>query len=201
LYCQLWTFKLQNFLLAQLQGGIYEGDEVNYNDHDRSSLVIRQNTLYRHSKLRVNFTTYDLRRSFEVVDTVLKRDIMLLANEDPSQVEGPCPLYWYARIHGIYHVLVKDRRSSNDFQRKDFLWVRWFGHVKQSQGIQNRLEQVEYIAESEGAFGFIDPEWIVRSVHLIPSFKDGMSEQYLPCTSLASDSPQFGDWDSYCVNQ
>jgi hypothetical protein len=133
----VWLFKLQNFLLAQLKGGIYEGDEVNFSKYDRFSLIIRHNMLYQHSKLRVNFTTYDLWRGSKVIDTVNKQDIILLANEDTSQIYGLSPLYWYAWVYGIYHVLVKDRRSSINFQRKEFLWVRWFGNVKQALATSN----------------------------------------------------------------
>jgi len=58
----------------------------------------------------------------------------------------------------------------------DFLWVRWFAHdvTAPSGWAAKRLPRVGfYDGDDESAFGFLDPDMVVRGVQLIPAFKYG----------------------------
>ena len=65
----------------------------------------------------------------------------------------------------------------------DFLWVRWFGYqTERPGGFQTqRLDRVGFIrADTPGAFGFLDPALIIRSVHMIPDFGGERVSDLLP---------------------
>ncbi|KIO20707.1 hypothetical protein M407DRAFT_29645 [Tulasnella calospora MUT 4182] len=195
--------KLLDHILARLAGGHYEGKDTRFSEADRNSIMIRNNRLFNHSFLRVNYTTYDLRREQDIINLTNKRDILLLADEDEQDGVIPHP-FWYARVLGILHAEVKDRRVRNSqWQRMDFLWVRWFGRdMEYNAGWKaKRLDRIGYVPDEEGAFGFVDPAWVVRSVHLIPAFSEGVTEKYIPKASIASDSESLGDWEFYHVNR
>ena len=62
--------------------------------------------MYRHHLARFNYTTYDIRRSQDVINPgTSHHDIMLLANTDESNSNSKHP-FLYARVLGIYHVNV-----------------------------------------------------------------------------------------------
>lgn len=169
----------------------------------RNSIHIINNRIYRHKVLRVNYTTYDLRRAQDSLNPRTRADVMVLAHEDEN--ENPHP-YWYARVIGIFHVLVRhngpESRSSAP-QRIDLLWVRWLGRdlTYPSGWAAKRLPRVGFLdADDPSAFGFIDPMHVVRGVHLIPAFACGGSQQIAP-DSIArhiSDGPM--DWNFFYVN-
>ena len=97
---------------------------MNYTEDDRDTVVICNNYIYRHKVLRVNYTTYDLRRSQDSINPRTHPDIMLLSHDDE-----PHP-YWYARVIGIFHVDVIHTgplSKSPHKKRVDFLFVWWFG--------------------------------------------------------------------------
>ncbi|KAG8932511.1 hypothetical protein FRC01_013537 [Tulasnella sp. 417] len=195
--------QLLDHILARLAGGHYEGKDTPFTDADRNSVAIRNNRLFNHPLLRVNYTTYDFRREQDIINLSNKRDIMLLADEDPTEGVIPHP-FWYARVLGILHADVKDRRVRNSaWQRMEFLWVRWFGRdMDYPAGWRaKRLDRIGYVPDEEDAFGFVDPAWVVRGVHLIPAFAEGRTEKYIPKASIASDSELLGDWEFYHVNR
>ena len=35
--------------------------------------------------------------------------------------------YWYARVIGIFHAMVRRSGFGNEWEKRDFLWVRWYG--------------------------------------------------------------------------
>ena len=118
--------------------------------------------------MRINFTTYDVRRGSDTAHVGTERcDIMLLAHED-----GPASHpYWYARILGLYHVNVRllDVRNS-DYQRMDFALVRWLGR-DDIEGQSNSLTRLGWDEDNE--YGFIDPTHILRACHVVPAFAHG----------------------------
>jgi len=131
----VYRFELQNFLprlqdhlLARLLGVTYDGDEHSFSEADRHTITFVQNRLYRHKVLRVNYTTYDVRRAQDSLNPRMHADFMVLSHENQDTAE-PHP-YWYGRIVGIFHAQVRHigpRSSSTEIRRMDFLWVRWFG--------------------------------------------------------------------------
>ena len=130
--------------------------------------MIVKDTLYRHKVLRVNYTTYDLRRDQDSINPRNHADIMVLASEEGENAHP----YWYARIQGVFHVDIRLRsNTSYNTQRFDFLWVRWFGRdLNTPSGWKHRrLQRLGFLdSDDEGAFGFLDPALVVRSIHLIP---------------------------------
>jgi hypothetical protein len=114
--------------------------------------------------------------------------------------------YWYARIIRIFHVNVWDccDESMTRPRRMDFLFVRWFGRdAKYKSGWSaKRLPRIGFIEHDDPfAFGFIDPEVVIRGVHLIPAFADGPTDDPLPEPSFARRKADLDcDWSYFHVN-
>jgi hypothetical protein len=191
-----------------LLGKEYDGDEQEYTDEERNNVMIQENRIYLHKTLRVNYTSYDLRRQQDVINPSSHPDIMVLSCEDGEEVHP----FWYARVIKIFHLEVVCRRSSSsqgehgtptESRRMDVLWVRWFGLDTDARGgwTKKRLHGISFIPWDEpGAFGFLDPAQVVRGAHLIPNFPRGWSDSRLPpsIARLASDGDE--DRDSFYVN-
>jgi len=54
--------RLKDHLLTRLLGRSFDGDEEGYSDSDRNTIRIIDNRIYSAKVLRVNYTTYDVRR-------------------------------------------------------------------------------------------------------------------------------------------
>ena len=52
----------------------------------------------------------------------------------------------------------------------------------------------------EGAFGFLDPNDVIRGTHLIPCFNKGIIVNPLPPASRW-DYPSNANWQNYYINQ
>jgi hypothetical protein len=160
---------------------------LNFTAIDRRAVLILKNTIYRHKVLRINYTTYDLRRAQDSLNPRIPGhgDVMVLSPENAEDNEDPHP-YWYARILGIYHANVRyvgpDCTISRDPQRMEFLFVRWFGReLTPKPGWKaKRLLCLGFVPGNDAnAFGFLDPAQVIRSVHLIPAFEWGHTTKYL----------------------
>lgn len=194
---QTFIEDLQNHVLGRLTGRPFDGEESTFSVEDRYSLIIAANKLYRHAYLRVNYTTYDIRRDTDVVNPSVPSRSFIMVNSSA----GKHP-FWYARVLGIYHIQVLSAaRGILNPKRIDFLHVRWLGDEPGAAGgiPQKRLHRVGYVSPKQGAFGFIDPAMIVRGCFLIPAFRLGRSTSLLP-KSVAWDSSEEGDWAGYYVN-
>ncbi len=170
---------------------------------DRQSLIIIGERIYEHKVLRINYTSYDIRREQDIVNPRTGSDIMMFAPEDERDAHP----YWYARVIGIYHVLVRDKNdmdTAGTSRHIDFLWVRWYGIDENYRaGIQaKRLHRVGFLnAEEDGAFGFIDPNDVLRSIHLIPTFVLGTTDMLLEGHSIARRPDEDDeDYERYYVN-
>jgi hypothetical protein len=156
--------------------------------------------MYTHTTLRINYTTYDVRRQHDIVNTKSPCRYILLPNDTTEN-----PLihpFIYARVLGIYHAKV--RFSNRPPKRMDFLWVRWLDYDDDEPGGWDigRLDRVYYAryrndTELLDAFGFVDPRNIIRACHLIPDFDLGHIENSV---TLAGDDSD-GDWQYHCVNR
>ena len=79
--------------------------------------------------MQVNYTTYDLRRAQDSLNSQTHADLMVLSHEDESEGQSEHP-YWYAHIIGIFHAMVyhtEPRSRSSEPQHMEFLFVCWFG--------------------------------------------------------------------------
>jgi len=191
-----------------LLGHAYDGDEVKYSEDDHNTIQFVDHALYRHKTLRINYTTYDLRRQQDSINPRTHPNIMLLSHEETTNDMDAHP-YWYARVVGIFHVDVNytgpHSKSSLNKQRIDFLWIRWFGRdMSFKAGWQaRRLHRVGFLdAKEPGAFGFLDPALVIRGVHLIPAFSQGQTGELLSPPQSVARMPfnETSDWRYYYVN-
>ena len=86
----------------------YDGDELEFTSAQHRTVIIDNNLIYRHKVLRVNYTTYDMRRAQDSLNPRIPghADVMVLSPENDEDNEDPHP-YWYAHILGIYHANVR----------------------------------------------------------------------------------------------
>ncbi|PSR76359.1 hypothetical protein PHLCEN_2v8499 [Hermanssonia centrifuga] len=196
---------LKDHLLARLTGRVFDGDEHEFTDIERGSLRLKDNRLYLHKVMRINYTTYDMRRDQDSINPRTHADIMVLSPE-----EDQTHPYWFGRVLGIYHAFVMytglgSESTSLEYKRTDFLWVRWFGPCPgESVGFRKRrLPQIGFIPYEKrdaGPFGFLDPALVVRAVHLIPAFHHGKTDTLLPDSIVRQPSEGNEDWAYYYVN-
>ena len=156
--------------------------------------------------MRLNYTTYDVRRAQDIINPSTPHcNIMLLAEHDASEVglHSQHP-YLYAHVLGIFHANVTyvgpgmvDYRSC----RVDFLWVRWYHYVEEGAGWDvSRLDRVCFPPMvDKHAFGFIDPDDVLRGCHIIPQFSRG--PRHLDGTGISHCAHDATDWHFYYVNR
>ena len=78
--------------MARLLGLEYNGDELEFTSNERNTAIIEYDTIYCHKVLRINYTTYDLRRDQDSLNPRTRNaDFIILA---PNENEDPHP-YWY----------------------------------------------------------------------------------------------------------
>jgi hypothetical protein len=158
--------------------------------------------MYKHQLLRINYTTYDVRRSQDIINSNTgRRDIMLLSDDDQDESHP----FRYARVLGVYHVnVVYTGPGMLDYQarRLDFLWVRWFQYSlsKSVEWADYKLDSIRFPPITwDSSFGFVDPKDVLRACHIIGSFTNGkVHSDTISISRLANDSQ---DWRSYRVNR
>jgi hypothetical protein len=196
--------RLKNHILGRILEQDYDGDETEFTSAKRNTVVFSNNRLYRHKVLRVNYTTYDLRREQDSLNPRTHANVMVLSHEDDDSAHP----YWYARIIGNFHATVhfKGLASHPTIQpglyHIDFLWVRWYGRdlTHNSGWKAKRLHRLGFInSQDPGAFGFIDPKHIIRAVHLIPAYAFGTVNDLLPPSIVRSPYDNDRDWMYYYI--
>ncbi|KZT63977.1 hypothetical protein DAEQUDRAFT_815297 [Daedalea quercina L-15889] len=199
---------LKDHLLSRLTDREYDGDEsggFGPDEHDTVRFV--NDRIYFHKALRINYTTYNMRRAQDTLNTQTQCDVMLLAPpEDDGDENANTHPYWYARIIGILHVNVKHRgflSKSKNAQRMDVLWIRWFGRDNSAPGGFEtcRLHRVGFIDSdsSDPSFGFLDPRQVLRASHMIPGFSYGRTEEYLPPSIARQPEDKDEDYVYYYI--
>jgi hypothetical protein len=186
-------------------------------DHDilrLEAIYIKGDLIYRHTVMRINYTTYDVRRAQDTLNlNTDHRDIMLLS---PHEHIGGKPFstshqYQYARVVGIYHAnVICTIQNRHYVRRMEFLWVRYL-EVLENVPVQNgwsaaRLDRLTFRSmRLDGAFGFVDPEQVIRACHLIPRFCNGKAQPTSICGPSARPLSAFArdheDWKEYYVNR
>jgi hypothetical protein len=165
------------------------------------SLKLVNDRIYRHKVLRINYTTYNVRRSQDSLNPRTHGDIMVLSQDDSDSHP-----YWYARIVGIFHAMVVKtgpKSKSREPKKMEFLFVRWFGLDDEEIGgwKAKNLHQIGFVKDdSDAAFGFVDPADVVRAVHLIPRFAQGRTKDMLGPSIARSLLDKDEDWVRYYVN-
>jgi hypothetical protein len=204
---QLLTFwqdfdvQLRRHLFLCLTNQDPRNDKIRVAKDDLHSVIIMNDTIYRHKFIRVNYTTYDMRREQDSINTTTRSDILMLSEDDKKKVHP----YWYARIRGLFHARVFLNIPGVPHQPQDieFAWIRWLGvHYPHDSGWKaKRLPMVGFIAPGDGtdAFGFIDPKHIVRAAHLMPCRTQGRSDNGLGVTIVRDTEEDDQDWNYFYV--
>ncbi|KZP28578.1 hypothetical protein FIBSPDRAFT_728633 [Athelia psychrophila] len=194
----------KNHILARRHGGEYDGDEEVFSNEDHNYLRICENRVYSVQTMRVNYTTYDVRREQDTINPRTHCNVMVASPDTSTNAHR----FWYARVLGIFYVWVCDDRPNSPnraAQRIDFLWIRWFGMVDGHRyGLRvARLPKVGFIKEEDASptFGFLDPSLVVRACHLIPAFYSGRTTDLLNATTTAARAfGEVDDWEAFYVN-
>ncbi|KAK7054049.1 hypothetical protein R3P38DRAFT_2500851 [Favolaschia claudopus] len=197
--------KLQEHLLSRLDHPDWTGDGNEFTSAQRYRLQFKNNRIYMHKILRVNYTTYDVRLGQDILNPRTHSDVMSLPPDDNSSHP-----FSYAQVLGIFHADVVNtapESKTKTLQPMDFLWVRryrldssWRAGFK-----RKRLCRLEFLPESDPqAFGFLNPDEVIRGSHLIPAFAHGRTEHLLTSDSIGR-LPREGltedeDWRYYYVN-
>ena len=199
---------LQRFLLPKIKGiltrenGLATGVTPACSDSE-GRILVKADRMYRHNLMRLNYTTYDVRRAQDVINPSTSHcNIMLLADSDDPAAGEQYP-YLYARVLGIYHVNATyigpgmiDYRS----HRIDFLWVRWYQCVDRCSSQHTSLDRVYFPPMAEpDTFGFVDPDDVLRCCHIIPHFAQGL--QHLDGKGISHCAQDKLDWRYYYVNR
>ncbi|KAJ3925662.1 MAG: hypothetical protein NXY57DRAFT_1051654 [Lentinula lateritia] len=125
--------KLEDHLLGRLKEIPFDGN-YKFTAEERQDIIIAEDKIHAVKTLRINYTTYDVRRNQDVIN--------------PHTNPNAHP-YWYAQVLGIFHADVIHFRSR---KRMEFLWK--FA----------KLPKVGFVPEDdEFAFGFLDPSQVIRA--------------------------------------
>lgn len=176
-----------------------------------NSILIKDNRLYLHKVARFYYTTYDIRRSEDIINPQTSHcDIMLLAGAENQVVgetgalppSGSHP-FIYARVLGIYHVnIVYTGPGMINYEAMcfDFLWIRWFELYDSSKVMEKNLDRLRFPPmAAEHSFGFVDPQLVLCGCHLLPVFSCG--KQHEDGIGLSWLSKDGSEWKSYFVNR
>jgi len=192
---------LKDHLLAWLLGT--KDNDKTFMDQDQSTIWFEHDRLYKHRTIHINYTSYDMWWLQDTLNPYSEHcNIMVLTNEEPGTASHP---YWYARIIGIFHANVFHvdpmSTSPGDTHTMDFLWVHWFGHDTKyrSRFKACRLPHIGFFNRNdEGAFGFLDPNNVIRATHFMPAFSQGSSWELLG-PSIAHNQKDEEEWLRYYI--
>ena len=170
---------------------------------DQTKLFFQHDYMFLHNVLRVNYTTYDVRRKQDTINpNTSHRDIMVLADTNDDS-DYP---FLYARVIGIFHVnTVYTGGPTVDYRPRkvEVLWVRWFEHdinAPTGSWSDSRLDRLRFPSMAgEHAFGFLDPSDVVRGCHIIPAFST--NRRYSDGRGLSLCARDASDWQSYYLNR
>lgn len=85
----------------------------------------------------------------------------------------------------------------------DVLFVRWFRRDGSPAGFSaKRLQHLEFFDKDslDEAFGFLDPDSVIRGVHIIPAFAYSRTDTLLGPSFVRKEEELDTDWRYYYVN-
>ena len=153
--------------------------------------------IFDHKTMQVNYTTYDMRREYDIINPSKHADVMTVALDfDESTRTSPSGHpFRYAKVLGIYHTdaIVMQPGEEVYIETVEFLWVHWYQYdCSHKAGFQQRrLHRLELKDVNDpDAFGFLNPDDVIRGVHLIPAFAHGSYPTAASVSGTEADSPQ-----------
>jgi hypothetical protein len=173
-------------------------------DEDRNRVCIVGNKIFSVKTLRINYTTYDVRREQDTINPHMYPFVIVKSGETAKNAHQ----FWYAQALGVFHASVFDmgtESTARSPQRMEFLWVRWLGvDPDHRSGFRHaRLPKMGFVPHDDpDAFGFLDPSNVIRGCHLIPAFADGKTSSLMPYQeeTFARNPGELEDWSYFYVN-
>ncbi|EPQ54112.1 hypothetical protein GLOTRDRAFT_94482 [Gloeophyllum trabeum ATCC 11539] len=184
--------KLQDHILEHLADPNTASEGARFMDAERAQLLIQNNRLYLHKVLRVNYTTYNIRRGQDSLNPRTHSDILMLASD--AHKDGHHP-FAYGHILGVFHADIINNVPGTMPNIKTFEFLFLQGGLK-----KRRLHQLQFLPVTDpNAFGFLDPDEVIRAAHIIPAFAHGR----IPITersTIAHPDREEDEWQYYYVN-
>ena len=161
-------------------------------------MFIKDDTLYQHTLLKIDYTTYDLKRDSDTVHLDYGNQAVIVYSPTSQDAEP----WLYAYIVAVYHVFVYTMADPEP-KRLEVLWVRWMerGSTQLTGSNSSQYTRLSFTRHSGipgDAFGFVDPSHVVRGCHLIPAFHLQRTHDRLG-PSIVRDIK--GDWRAFYVNR
>jgi hypothetical protein len=97
--------RLKNHLLSRLLCHSYDGDELDFSPSDRRNVILVKNTIYRHKVLRVNYTTYDLRRAQDSLNPRIQGHGDVIVQRMRKKIKNPILIGTHASLVSIMRML------------------------------------------------------------------------------------------------
>lgn len=173
------------------------------------AVLVKGNCVYLHRILRINYTSYDVRRLQDIINANSSHsNIMVLCKSADSVADEPSSessRFRYGRILGTYHVKAMYTgvgMPNHNSHRIEFLWVRWYDQVGQAETgwSHRRLDRVRFAPlDDADAFDILDPSDVLRGCHIIPRFSLG--RKHLDSTGMSELAKDASDWREYYVNR
>lgn len=192
---------LKDHLLSRLHGLHYDGDEQTFTSQQRNDVhLINFDTIVELKILRINYTTYNIQRDYNIIQTT-RSDVVMTSSRDEAHP------FWYAQILCAFHIQVHFCLGgvSHSKQSMEVLWIRWLGIEQDHKwGFKEaRLPKVGFVLDRTDhiPFGFLDPSLVICGCQLIPAFSDGRTRELLQVgPSLARLPGKKDDWAAFYVN-
>ena len=174
---------------------------------DWARVQFKHNRIFNHKTMCINFTTYDVCRTEDIINPRTQQSDIMILNPEKSMMTTPSEAhpFWYAKVLGIFHTnVVYMGQGNHDLhsRRMEFLWVQWHELKKVGSWIPLQLDEVYFSSILDNnPFGFLDPSDILRVCHIIPCFKMGhIGSENQPEAELLESAQKKYDWKVYYVN-
>jgi hypothetical protein len=178
----------------------WSGNCQEFSPQQCNRLLIVNDCIYRHKVLRINYTSYDIRRDQDLMNPQTHADVMTLA---PYEATDGHP-FAYACIIGVFHYDVQQNLDGvlTAPVPMSFLWIQRFHLDRSFKGgfKRRRLHHIEFMPDAEpDTYGFLDLDEVIQGSHLIPAFAHGPTDP-VTYTTLARKGDEFDDWRYHYVN-
>ncbi|KAG6913932.1 hypothetical protein DXG01_003430 [Tephrocybe rancida] len=213
--------KLKRFLLPCITAALTEqGVQFTFMEPlqnlDWHSVLLKDDRIYSHKIMRINYTTYDVCQANDVIHVNTSHcNVMALNPKFKEGSDDDGHPYIYAKVLGIFHtnVIYNGHGNANYHpHRIEFLWIRWYSLDSHLHGWKyKRLDRLSFLPpEHDQAFGFMDPSNVIRGSHIIPRFCgiriptfDGVVDDFIGFQA-GQDSmweDLHDDWQSFYINR